>query len=155
MTRAADPRVPWASIVFGYGPMLPLVAAAVAAWALPQPWPLIAVQLAVTWAAVILAFIAGVRRGFGFGQDRASTPVEIATGMAYLALALLALVVPGPSIACALLVVGYVLAALLDRAAALGGNAPLHFARLRPPQLTLGAMAMAALWAWLLFGGRA
>ena len=155
MTRATDPRVPWASVVFGHGPVLPLAAAALGAWALPEPWPLIAVQLAITWAAIILAFIAGARRGFGFGQDRASTPVEIVTGTAYLTIAGLALVAPRPSVACALLVVGCLLAALLDRRAALAGNAPLHLARLRPPQLTLGALGLAALWAWLLFGGRA
>ena len=150
MTRATDPRVPLASIVFGYGPMLPLVAAGLGAWILPEPWPLIAVQLAITWAAVILAFIAGVRRGFGFGQDRASTPVEIVTAMAYLTLAFLALVVPRPSVALALLIVGYVLAAWLDARAARANNAPLHFARLRPPQLLLGAGGLAGCWAWLL-----
>lgn len=150
MTRATDPRVPLASIVFGYGPMLPLVAAALAAWTLPEPWPLIAVQLAITWAAVILAFIAGVRRGFGFGRDRASTPVEIVTGMAYITLAFLALVAPRPSVALALLIVGYVLAAFLDARAARAGNAPLHFARLRPPQLLIGAGGLAGCWAWLL-----
>lgn len=99
--------------------MLPLVTAALGAWLLPDPWPLLAVQLAITWAAIILAFIGGVRRGYGFGQDRPSTG-----------------------------------AAILDARAALGGNAPLHFAALRPLQLTLGATALAALWAWLLFGGQ-
>lgn len=153
--RATDPRVPWASIVFGYGPMLPLAAAALGAWLLPRPWPGIALLLAITWAAVILVFIGGVRRGFGFGQDRASTLAEVVAAIAYMGLAFAALVVPRPSAACALLVVGYVLAALLDRRAALAGDAPLHFARLRPPQLFLGALSLAALWAWLLFGGQA
>lgn len=155
MTHATDPRVPPLSIVFGYGPMLPLVAAAMGAWFLPSPWPLLAVQLAVTWAALILAFIGGVRRGFGFGQDRASTAAEIVAAVAYVALAGLALVVPRASAALALLVVGYLIAATLDARAARAGNAPLHFARLRPPQLTLGAVSLAALWAWLLFGGPA
>ena len=150
MTRATDPRVPWTSIVFGYGPMLPLVAAGLGTWLLAEPWPLLAVQLAITWAAVILAFIAGVRRGFGFGQDRASTAVELATAAAYITLAFLALVVPRPSVALALLIVGYVLAGVLDSRAARAGNAPLHFARLRGPQLLLGSVGLAACWAWLL-----
>ena len=150
MTRADDPRVPWASIVFGYGPMLPLVAAAFGAWFLPEPWPLLAIQLAITWAAVILSFIAGVRRGFGFGEDRASTLVELVTAMGYMTLAFLALVGPRPSTALALLIVGYLLAAFLDARAALAGHAPRHFARLRPPQLLLGAAGLAGCWAWLL-----
>lgn len=147
--RANDPRVPWASRVFGFGPMLPLVAAAIGAWLLPRGWPELAIHLAIVWAALILSFIGGVRRGFGFGQDRASTPIEILTAAAYLTLAGLALVVPFAITAVSLLVAGYVLAALLDRRAALRGDAPRHFATLRPPQLLLGAAALAALWAWL------
>lgn len=149
MTRATDPRVPRVSVVFGYGPMLPLVAAGLGAWVLPQPWPLITIQLAIAWAALILAFIAGVRRGFGFGQDRASTTAEIVAAGGYILLALAALVVPRASVALAVLIVGYLLAALLDTRAAIVGNAPRHFARLRPPQLLLGAAGLAACWAWL------
>lgn len=150
MTRAADPRVPVPSVIFGYGPMLPMVAAAGGAWLLPPPWPVIAIQLAITWAALILAFIAGVRRGFGFGQERASTAAELASAVLYVTLAGLALVVGRASAALALLIVGYVAAALLDARAALAGDAPRHFARLRPPQLLLGAAGLAACWAWLL-----
>lgn len=147
--RAADPRIPLASRVLGFGPMLPLVLAALGAWTLSERWGELAVHLAIIWAALILSFVGGVRRGFGFGQDRASTVVEIAAAAAYFILAGLALVVPYWSTAVSLLVVGYVLAALLD-ARARRGDAPAHFARLRPPQLLLGAAALAALWAWLL-----
>ena len=65
----------------------------------------------------------------------------------------MALVVPFPDVALALLLVGFVLAAILDCRAALVGNAPLHFARLRPSQLAIGVIAPAALWAWLAAGG--
>ena len=61
-----------------------------------------------------------------------------------------ALLAPRPSVALSILIVGYVLAALLDRRAALAGDAPLHFARLRPPQLLLGTAGLAGCWAWLL-----
>lgn len=150
--RADDSRVPVNSAILGYGPMLPLIAAALAVWFTTGDLPEIALRLAIIWAALILTFIAGVRRGFGFGVDRASTPSEIASSTGYFALAGLALIAPRPDLALGLLVLGYLLAAVLDRRAALAGNAPLHFARLRPPQLTLGAMALAALWAWLTFG---
>ena len=39
-----DPRIPAASIVFGYGPMLPLVAAGIGVWVLPGGWPVLALM---------------------------------------------------------------------------------------------------------------
>lgn len=132
--------------------MVPLLAAAVGAWTLPGGWPVLAVQLAIVWAALILSFIGGVRRGFAFATPGASTAVEIAAAVAYVTIAALALVVPRAVIAVALLTAGYALAALLDRHAALAGNAPAHFARLRPPQLLLGCTGLAGCWLWLVSG---
>lgn len=153
--RADDPRIPANSAILGYGPMVPLVVAAVVAWAVPGLVAEVALRLAIIWAALVLAFIGGVRRGFGFGVDRASTPSEIASSTAYFASGGLALVSPYPDWALALLAFGFLLAAWLDRRAAIAGNAPFHFARLRPPQMFIGALALAALWAWLYYGGRA
>lgn len=142
--RARDPHVPFNSVLFGYGPMLPLLAGGAGAWLLGDPWPLVAVRATILWAALILVFVAGVRRGFGFGDPAASTLVEIATMMAYFLLALAALLVPRAAVSLALLATGYALVALLDRRAALAGNAPAHFARLRPPQMLLGIAGIAA-----------
>jgi len=151
MSNPEDPRVPLNSIVLGYGPMLPLIAAGIGAWLLPLAWAALATRLAIIWGALILAFIAGVRRGFGFGDPRASTTVEIATMMVYFILAGLALVVPTASMALPLLMIGFALVALLDRRAALTGNAPAHFARLRVPQMLLGILGLAFIWARLPF----
>jgi hypothetical protein len=148
-TTPADRSIPIDSIVFGFGPMLPLVAAGVGAWVLPAPWGVLAVRLAIVWGALILSFIGGVRRGFGFARRDASTAVELAAAVAYVTVAGLALLVPYAATAVALLAAGYALAALLDRRAALRGNAPAHFARLRVPQLLLGCAGLAACWAWL------
>ena len=142
--------IPRNALVLGFGPMIPLVAAGIGVWLLPGAWPILTVQLAIVYAALILAFIGGVRRGFGFGREQASTPVAIAAAAAYLVVAGLALVVPRATMALMLLIVGYVLAALLDRRAALAGNAPAFFATLRPPQLLLGAAGMAGCFAWLM-----
>lgn len=150
MAPMIDPRVPVTSVVFGFGPMLPLVVAGAGAWVVPSFWALLLVQLAITGAAIILAFIGGVRRGFGFGERRASTLAEVIAAALYLLLAFAALVAPRPSVALSVLIVGYLSAALLDRRAALAGYAPLHFARLRPSQLLLGAAGLAGCWAWLL-----
>jgi hypothetical protein len=150
MTDPTDPtdlRVPLDGIVFGYGPMLPLVAAAVGAWALPPPWPAIATHLAIVWGALILVFVAGVRRGYGFGNPRASTPVEIATMLVYFVFGGLALVMPDVRMSLALLLAGFALVPLLDRRAAHRGDAPAYFARLRPPQMALAVVSLAALLA--------
>jgi hypothetical protein len=148
-SRADDPRIPLTSHLLGFGPMLPLAVAALGAWVGPGGWPYSAVRLAIIWAALILAFVGGVRRGFGFGQDRASTAAEIAAAALYLFSALAALVAPTAEAALGILVAAYVLAVLLDRRAAVRGDAPRHFARLRPPQLLLGAASLGAVWAWV------
>jgi hypothetical protein len=142
--------IPRNAVVLGFGPMLPLVAAGVSVWVLPGGWPVLAVQLAIVWGALILTFIGGVRRGFGFAREDSSTAVAIAAALAYFTLAGLALVVGRAVMALALLIVGYALAALLDHRAAVAGNAPAFFATLRPPQLLTGAAGMASCWAWLL-----
>jgi len=139
--------VPADGMILGYGPMLPLVAAGIGTWLLPTPWPFWAGHLGIIWGALILAFIAGVRRGFGFGNLGASKAVEIATSITYFTLAGLALVVEQTSMALLLLLVGYVAAAFLDRRAALAGNAPAYFAALRLRQLLIGAAGLAALFA--------
>lgn len=147
MSDPDDPRIPADSVVLGYGPMLPLIAAGIGAWVLPTYWPFVATRLAIIWGALVLAFIGGVRRGYGFGDPRASTPVEIATMMVYFTLAGLALLVPAAWIAVPVLMIGFAAVALLDRRAALAGNAPAHFARLRVPQMLLGIVGLALLWA--------
>ncbi len=144
MSQPQSSRIPADSLVFGFGPMVPLVAAGIGAWALPPPWPDLAIRLAVVWAALILSFIGGVRRGFGFARAEASTAAELLAAIAYVTLAGTALIAPRTSQALMVLAVGYLLAALLDRRAALRGDAPRHFARLRPPQLLIGAAGLGA-----------
>lgn len=152
--RADDPHVPANSAVLGYGPMLPLVVAAVAVWVGSAYLAEVALRLAIIWAALLLTFVGGVRRGFGFALDRASMRSEISSSISYFTIAGLALVSPFPDLALALLAFGCLLVAWLDRRAAIAGNAPLHFARLRPPQMLIGAVSLAAIWAWTTYGGR-
>lgn len=149
MPAADRARVPVNSLVFGYGPMLPLVAAALGAWTMAPPWPAIATRLAIVWAAVILVFVAGVRRGYGFDRPAASTGAEIATMLVYFVpgVAALALGTVGRNAAAlALLAAGFALVAVLDPIAARAGNAPLHFARLRGPQMGIAVVSLAALF---------
>ena len=148
----SQPAIPSDSIIFGFGPMLPLIAAGIGVWLLPPGWPVIAVQCAIIWGALILAFIGGVRRGFGFGRGAASTRSEVIAAVAYFTIAGVALLMPRAAMALALLAAGFALAALLDRRAAITGDAPAFFARLRPTQLLLGCAGLSSCWAWLTSG---
>jgi hypothetical protein len=142
------PPIPADSIIFGYGPMVPFVAAAIGAWALPSPWPQHAIGLAVIWGGLILAFVAGVRRGYGFGNAAASTTREIVVMMVYFVPAGAALVCGWVGlwlVALAVLLVGYAAVIALDRIGANKGDVPAHFARLRPPQMAIAVIALAAM----------
>lgn len=136
--------------------MLPFVAAAVGIWVLPPPWPLIALRLLVIWAAAILIFVAGVRRGYGFGAPRASTRAEIAAMLFYFVPGAIALVLGEEGQAAhalELLIVGYALVIMLDRRAAERGDAPRHFRRLRGPQMAIAVASLIASLAWLFTTG--
>ena len=145
MNRARRTSIPVNSLVFGYGPMIPFILAALGFWTLPAPWPALAVWLVVVWGGLILCFVGGVRRGFGFGNDRAATPVEIATMLAYFIVAGVALVLPWPKPALFLLATGFAIAAICDTHAAQQGNAPAHFAALRIPQFAIATLCLLAI----------
>lgn len=135
------------SLIFGYGPMLPFVLGAVGVWALPAPWPLITVRLLIIWGSSILIFVAGVRRGYGFGDPRASTGAEIISMLLYFVPGGIALVLGQEgqiAKALALLVFGFALVILLDRRAAVRGDAPRHFHRLRGPQMAIAVASLVA-----------
>jgi hypothetical protein len=147
------PRIPSSSLIFGYGPTLPLVAAAIGVWITASPSTGFVTTLAIIWGAIILVFVAGVRRGYGFGDRKASTVSELAAMIVYFVPGGVALVLSAigeAGAALAVLVVGFVFVAILDRRAAAAGDAPAHFASLRGPQMTIMAFALAAVLARLL-----
>jgi hypothetical protein len=144
--------IPFLSLVFGYGPVAPFAAAAVGAWTMPAPWPGLATRLAVIWGGIILVFVAGVRRGYGFGDSGASTFREIATMIVYVVLGGLSLVFASfglPMVALWVQLASFIVVPIFDRKAAFTGDAPPYFARLRPPQMTIVILALAALIARL------
>ena len=149
------PDVPWLSIVFGYGPMVPFAIGALAAWTFKGAIRVEAVLLTVVWASSILAFLSGVRRGLSFRTEGGPALAQIATMFCTFVLALAALVagVHGlPAASAALLLVGFAAILVLDPIAARDGQAPLFFARLRPPQLSIAVASLAVLLADLLVG---
>ena len=148
------PEVPWLSLVLGYGPMVPFAAGAAAAWSTESFWRGGAVLLTIVWSAAILAFLAGARRGLSFRTEGGPAFAQIATmfGLFVLALTSLVAVVHAFALfAIACLLLGFVAILILDPIAARSGQAPLFFARLRPPQMAIAVLSLAALFAnvWL------
>lgn len=152
--RAFEPRaVPWLSVVFGYGPMLPFVAGAVLVWLLPGALAGAVFTLTLLWACAILLFLSGVRRGVSFRTEGGATLAQIATMLSLFLLgygALLAFALGRPALALGLLIVGFTEIAILDPIAARRGEAPLFFERLRPAQIPLAVLSLAALLAYRL-----
>ncbi len=145
---AERPEVPWLSVVFGYGPMLPFAAGAAAAWILDGFWRGEAILLTILWAATILAFLSGVRRGLSFRTQGGEAFAQIATMLVLFILALAAFVAAAhgyasPAVAC--LLVGFGLIFILDPVAARRGQVPLFFARLRRPQMAIAVLSLATL----------
>ena len=152
------PEVPWLSIVPGYGPMVPFVAGAAACWATNGFWHGKAVLVTMIWADAILAFLAGVRRSLSFRTEGGPALAQIATMFCLFVLALLSLlaIVHGfARVSVGATLLGYASLIVLDPIAARQGQAPLFFARLRPPQIAIAVAALAALLAnvWLLPAG--
>ena len=156
LTVKEHPQVPWLSIVLGYGPMLPFAAGAAAAWLTTGELRRVAMLLTVLWAGAILAFLSGVRRGLSFRTGGGPTVAQVATMLVLFVLALGALAAADFDlmiVAVVLLLVGFAALLVLDPIAARRGEAPLFFARLRPPQIAIAVVSLAALLARLALAG--
>lgn len=142
--------VPWLSVVFGYGPMLPLLAGGALVWLLPGRTAEAVFTLTLLWGCAILLFLSGVRRGLSFRTEGGARPSQIATMLGLFLLgfgALVAVTQGAAALALGLLILGYAAIGLLDPIAARRGEAPLFFARLRPYQMPLAVLGLAALLA--------
>ena len=143
--------VPLDGLVLGYGPMLPFPAAVLALLLAPAPWAAAALALVVLWGAAILMFLGGVRRGLSFRTPGGPRASQLAM-MLWLFLAGLGAMVAPAAWALALLLAGYASLMVLDPVAARREEAPLYFARLRPPQMAVASVSLAALLAIVLVG---
>ena len=140
-----SPRIPASSLILGYGPVLPLPVAAVMAWTLAAPVPTVVTWLAIWWGAAILIFLAGVRRGLSFRGDAEVTAAPLVAMIWLFLLGAGALVAATPLVSLVLLAIGYASVAILDPMAASRGEAPPHFARLRPPQMGIALLGLIGL----------
>ena len=142
------PEVPWLSVVLGYGPMLPIVAAAVMSWSVNADLRTGTIALAAIYAASILAFLGGVRRGVSFRTEGGPQIAQIVTMAGLWLGAFLALVCVNAGmtgVAYGLLIIGYATIMVFDPIAARAGQAPLFFARLRRPQMIIAIASLIAL----------
>lgn len=154
LIKVDEPRkVPPLSVAFGAMPMVPFVVGAILAWTAGE-WTPLFVDLTLLWGASILTFLAGVRRGVSFrtmgGPTRAQMLAMLwlfclgSGSLLVTALSLGTTSVPPEAIASVVLAVGYASLVVLDPAAAARGEVPLFFQRLRPVQMPVPALALAA-----------
>lgn len=142
---STSPRIPLTSLVFGYGPVLPLPVAAILSWTMAPPVPTAATWLAIWWAAAILIFLSGVRRGLSFRGDEETRAAPLIAMIWLFVLGAGALVAPTPLVSLVLLAIGYASVAILDPISARRGEAPPHFANLRPPQMGIAILGLIGL----------
>lgn len=144
--RVAEPRrTPLLSLLLGYGAMLPFAVGALAAWLLAGELAALAADLVVLWGGSILTFLAGVRRGLSFRTAGGPTTAQIAMALWLFVLGLAALALPSKPLALVLLLAGYTSLLVLDPWSARRGEVPLFFERLRPLQMTIPVVSLAAL----------
>jgi Protein of unknown function (DUF3429) len=144
------PQIPWLSVVLGFGPMLPIVAGALVAWTAGGLVRGEAILLSAIYASLILAFLAGVRRGLSFRTEGGPALAQLATmaGLWLAALLAVACIVHAFAIsALTILAISYATLMILDPIAARASQAPLFFARLRPSQMLIAVLALVALLA--------
>jgi hypothetical protein len=146
---AASPQPPALSLLFGFGPALILAALGAAAWLLPAEWRPLALVGGVLWGAAILLFIAGVRRGLSFFTRDGPQPVQVAGAIWLFGFGLATLVLPPPW-SFLPLALGYLDVAVIDPYLARHGEAPRHFAALRPAQAVIFLIGVALLAAYAL-----
>jgi hypothetical protein len=138
--------IPRLDILFGFGPTLPFVAGAAAAWWLPQPSRMIALQMVALWGSAILLFLSGVRRGLSFRTEGGPTSAQMATMLALFCMglgAIAALLIDALLVALIALLAGFGAVFVLDPIAARRGEAPLYFSRLRRLQIPIILLALA------------
>ncbi len=138
---AESDRLPSLGLALGTGAMLPFPLLALGGW---LGWDG-AIGWAVLWGAAILCFLSGVRRGLSFRTPGGPRPAQLGVFGWLFGAGFLALALPWPVPAMALLVAGYASLIWLDPAAARRREAPLYFERLRPWQMAIPVAGLLAL----------
>ena len=125
-------------LLLGSSALVPILACAVVDWLAPAAPRLLVRTVAVIWAASLLAFFAGVRRGLTFSEAGGGRASELATMLALFALGVASLLLVSPAMAAA----GLAAVGVLDAVAARRREAPGYFVAFRPPQMLAGVAAL-------------
>ena len=147
ITVTEQAEVPWPSLVLGFGPVGAMAAGAALAWLTRDPLRLVVIRLTIIWAAAILAFLAGVRRGLSFRTEGGPAPAQMVTMLVYFTLSLstlIALAFDLLRLSIWPLLIGYAIAVVADPLAGRRGQAPLFFVRLRPTQMMVAVLSLSA-----------
>jgi hypothetical protein len=140
---AARPDTPAEDVLLGYGPALLIAAGGLALAAAHRRGHRVSAAPLTRFAGAILCFLAGVRRGTSFYTPGGAQPAEIGMFLGLFGAGFVGLTAPD-RLALAAEALGFASLAAADPVAARRGRAPRFFAHLRPPQMLLAALGLAA-----------
>ena len=143
--KSPKTRPPLESFLLAYAAMIPLAAEACAALVLHGSALVLVVHFAVAWAGALLCFFSGVHRGLSFRQPGGPRLSQLGDMMWLFVIGVASLMSPWPGPSIVLQLAGFASMAVLDPLAAIHGEAPRYFARLRPVQLLIPVASLAVL----------
>ncbi len=127
-----------------WGAMAPLIAGASAAWLTRGDFRAAAMSLVIIWGGAILAFLAGVRRGLSFRTPGGPQAAQIIVMLWTFVLAIGSMIALRPLTSLSLLIVGFASLGLIARVSAARVQTPLAFASIRPAQMAVATLCLAA-----------
>ncbi len=136
----ASARIPASALALGLAGLIPFAAGVLALWApLPLITPALGLKLVVSYGAIILSFLGGIRWGTAIGPyDGGRMSFEFSASVLGSLAGLAAILMP-PVPALTLLVAGFLMQALWDVTSVEAGRLPGWFGKLRMV-LTAGAV---------------
>lgn len=143
-TEDPQPRPSWISLFLASTAMVPIAVGTVAAFSIPRLSGLL-IHLTVTWAGAVVCFLSGVRRGISFRQFGGPTVAQIVTMMCLFILGAVSLLSPWSAPSLVLEIAAFATMAIADPDAARRGEVPRYFKRLRPWQMLVPIVCLAAL----------
>jgi hypothetical protein len=137
--------------LLGWGALAPLIGCAAGTWLTVGSVRSVVMSLAIIWGGAVLAFLAGVRRGFGVRSPAGARSGQIAFILWTFALAFGSMIALQPLTSLGLLILGYAGMALAARSAALREEIPVILAGARPGQMIVAMLSLCAVAARLMW----
>lgn len=141
MSEDQATKAPATSVILGTAAMLPIVVGSALSLAVAD-LPALLIHAVILWAATVLCFLGGVRRGLSFRQNTGPTVRQLVTSLWLFVCGMGAIATPWPALSLALLLVGYGSVAILDPLAARRAEVPRYFAHFRPWQMAFPILGL-------------